>query len=115
MTLTGDPHSYSDIAPADGVYRESHKLISPCSHSDNRVSHSSNCNIQEPGNGLLIIVFSMLLSPEISAGSAGDRDIGIRVDDLLIIVVFVAWLTHIALDKDWKGFVKTRLISLCFF
>lgn len=75
---------------------------------------------RNPENGLLIIVFSMLLSPEISIGSisAGNipgRDIGIRVDDILIIVVFIAWLAHIATDKDWKGFIKTPFDKLMLF
>lgn len=68
-----------------------------------------------PSNGLLIIVFSMLLSPEISIGKVPGRDIGLRVDDLLVIAVFIAWLTHISLDKNWKGFIRTPFNNLLMF
>lgn len=64
---------------------------------------------QNPENGLLIIVFSMLLSPEISLGKVPGHSISLRIDDLLIIAVFIAWLARMAVSKDWKGFVKTPL------
>lgn len=75
---------------------------------------------RNPENGLLVIIFSMLLSPEItigkiSGGNMPGRDIGIRVDDILIIVVFIAWLAHIAMDKEWKGFLKTPFDKLMLF
>jgi hypothetical protein len=62
-----------------------------------------------PENGLLIILFSMLLSPEISLANIPGRPLTVRVDDLLIIAVFVAWLAHITVTRDWRGFTKTRL------
>ena len=64
---------------------------------------------QRPENGLVIIVFSMMLSPEIIVAQLPKRAVTIRVDDILIIVVFLAWLAHTAVNKDWKGFVKTPL------
>ncbi|MCB4790961.1 MAG: O-antigen ligase family protein [Elusimicrobia bacterium] len=64
---------------------------------------------RKPADGLIILVFSMLLSPEIKLVSMPGRNVVLRVDDLLLITVFLAWLAHISFDKDWKGFVKTPL------
>lgn len=64
---------------------------------------------QKPENGLLIIVFSMLLSPEIAIAQLPKRTLAVRIEDVLIIVMFMAWLAHTAVDKDWKGFLKTPL------
>jgi hypothetical protein len=64
---------------------------------------------QKPENGLLIIVFSMMLSPELQIARISNRPVTIRVDDLMIIVMFVAWLAHIAVNKEWQGFIKTPL------
>ena len=66
---------------------------------------------QNPENGLTIIVFSMLLSPQITVASVPGRDVTIRVDDLLIVVMLLAWLAYTAKEKDWKGFIKTPLDS----
>ena len=57
--------------------------------------------------GLYIIVFSMLLSPEIGVGSLGGssealarRGVTIRAEDLLLIVLGFAWITRAALYKQ---------------
>ncbi|MHB9156104.1 MAG: O-antigen ligase family protein [Endomicrobiales bacterium] len=70
---------------------------------------------QNPENGLMVIVFSMLLSPEIALGGLPGREITLRVDDLLIVAVFAAWLARIAVSKDWKGFIKTPLDAVLLF
>jgi hypothetical protein len=62
-----------------------------------------------PENGLLVLVFSMLLSPEIRLADVPGRALTLRIDDLLIIAVFIAWLAHISMTRDWRGFVKTGL------
>ena len=50
---------------------------------------------------IYLIIFSMLLSPEIGIGaSAGGRDITIRLEDLLLIVVGLAWLARTAYKKE---------------
>jgi len=64
---------------------------------------------QNPKNGLIVLVFSMLLSPQLILLDIPGRPLTVRIDDLLIIVVFIAWLGHIGITKDWKGFVKTDL------
>lgn len=57
--------------------------------------------------GLYIIVFSMLLSPEIGVGSLGGgsealarRGVTIRAEDLLLIVLGFAWVVRAALYKQ---------------
>lgn len=55
-----------------------------------------------PRTGLGMLVFSMLLSPEIGLGgglSGGDRGVVIRYDDLLLAVVFFSWLARMAIVK----------------
>lgn len=66
-----------------------------------------------PKAGLGLIVFSMLLSPEIQlgglagSGTGGQRAIVVRFDDLLIIVVFMTWLGRTALIKGLAVFQPT--------
>jgi len=62
-----------------------------------------------PEHGVMILIFSMLLSPELAVANVPGRAVTIRIDDLLIMVVFLAWFANISVDKDWKGFVKTPL------
>ncbi len=51
---------------------------------------------------LVIMIFSMLLSPEIGGklGAAGERGVSLRVEDFLIIAVFFVWLTKITLNRE---------------
>ena len=50
---------------------------------------------------LVILIFSMLLSPEIkAAGGIPGRSIVIRVDDVLLFVVFFGWMAKMALNKE---------------
>ncbi|MFC1631956.1 O-antigen ligase family protein [Candidatus Omnitrophota bacterium] len=55
--------------------------------------------------GLVILIFSMLLSPEIAIADMPERAVVIRVDDILIGVVFFTWLVKTALNKQ-MGFLK---------
>jgi len=64
---------------------------------------------QNPSNGLILIVFSMLLSPEIKIADIPGRPVVMRLDDILIVVMFLAWLARRASMKDTKGFEKTPL------
>jgi hypothetical protein len=73
---------------------------------------SAILTFQNPENGLIFLVYSMLLSPEIPIGNVPGRPVAIRVDDVLIIIVFVAWLAHISVQKDWKGFLITPFDKL---
>jgi O-antigen ligase len=59
--------------------------------------------------GLTVLIFSMLLSPEIIIGQIPGRDIIIRFDDLLLIVITLAWLAKAAMNKGLALFIKTPL------
>jgi len=59
--------------------------------------------------GLALLIFSMLLSPEIIIGEVPGRDIVIRFDDLLLIIITLAWLAKTAINKGLALFKKTPL------
>jgi hypothetical protein len=59
--------------------------------------------------GLAILIFSMLLSPEIIVGEVPGRDIVIRIDDLLLIIITFAWIAKTAINKGLALFTKTPL------
>ena len=59
---------------------------------------------------LIILIFSMLLSPEFHAG--GDvvgRTVKIRADDVFIIVIFIGWFAKMAVNKELGLFKSTAL------
>lgn len=64
---------------------------------------------QVPENGLLFLIFSMMLSPEIALSSVAGRAVTLRVDDLLLVAVFLGWFANVSVSRDWRGFVKTPL------
>ncbi len=49
--------------------------------------------------GLTVLIFSMLLSPEILVGQIPGRDIVIRFEDLLLPVITFAWFAKTAVNK----------------
>jgi hypothetical protein len=49
--------------------------------------------------GLIAILLSMLLSPELEAGALPGRSIVLRAEDLLLIVVSFTWLAKMAIKK----------------
>jgi len=59
--------------------------------------------------GLAVLIFSMLLSPEIILGQVPGRDIVIRFDDLLLAVITIAWLAKTAINKGLSLVIKTPL------
>jgi O-antigen ligase len=59
--------------------------------------------------GLAVLIFSMLLSPEIIIGQIPGRDIILRFDDLLLIVITLAWLAKAAINKGLALLIKTPL------
>jgi len=59
--------------------------------------------------GLAVLIFSMLLSPEIIAGQVPGRDIVIRFDDILLAVITFTWLAKTAVNKGLALFIKTPL------
>src|SRR5207244_12899957 len=64
------------------------------------------------GLGLYLVIFSMLLSPEITTGSGGlaeGRHVVIRTEDLILLVVAFSWLARTAVNKELGLTLKTRL------
>jgi hypothetical protein len=61
--------------------------------------------------GLYVVIFSMLLSPEFSlaGGLAERREAAIRIEDLLLIVIGMAWFAKTAVNKEIGLVVKTPL------
>lgn len=59
--------------------------------------------------GIYVLIFSMLLSPEIAVGAQSQREISIRMDDLLIFVISLGWLARMAFNKDLGIFIKNPL------
>jgi O-antigen ligase len=70
--------------------------------------------------GLVILVASMLLSPEIPLGGAGgaglegSRSVILRTEDLVLLLVGFAWMARMAIHKDLGAIRRTRL-NVCIF
>ncbi len=63
--------------------------------------------------GLYILIFSMLLSPEIiiaeTAGSSLGRGVTLRLEDFLLAVIGLSWFARNAVKKELGLFLKTPL------
>jgi len=64
--------------------------------------------------GLYILIFSMLLSPEIglgklSGGAVLERGVTLRLDDFLLAIIGFSWFAKTAIFKDLGLFLKTEL------
>lgn len=63
--------------------------------------------------GLYILIFSMLLSPEIIVGETGGASLGrgvtLRVEDFLLAVIGLSWFARNAVKKELGLFLKTPL------
>ncbi len=67
-----------------------------------------------PIGGLYVLVFSMLLGPEIIVGALGTgatlgRGVTLRFDDLLLVLVGLGWLGHMAVSHGVGRFLRTPL------
>ncbi len=58
---------------------------------------------------LVILILSMLFSPELSAGGVSGREIVIRLDDILLGLISFTWLAKLAYRKGLSLFMKTPL------
>lgn len=63
---------------------------------------------------LYLLIFSMLLGPEFIVGGLGKgttlgRGLTFRLDDILIVIIGLAWLAKTAVHKDLGLFLKTPL------
>jgi O-antigen ligase len=63
--------------------------------------------------GLYILIFSMLLSPEIIVGETGAGSLGrgmtLRFEDFLIVIIGISWFMKNAIYKELGLFLKTPL------
>jgi len=63
--------------------------------------------------GLHVLIFSMLLSPEIligeTAGSSLGRGVTLRLEDFLLVVIGFSWFAKNAVNKELGLFLKTPL------
>ena len=72
------------------------------------------CVFVWPEAGLYLVIFSMLLSPEIIAGEIGGkgtlgRGLTLRLEDFLLLFIGLSWLARSAVDKTTGLFRKTPL------
>lgn len=49
---------------------------------------------------LIILIFSMLLSPEMRTGAVTGREVTVRADDIFIILIFLGWMAKMAVNKE---------------
>jgi len=74
----------------------------------------SVCVFVWPEAGLYLVIFSMLLSPELIVGQIGGkatlgRGFTLRLEDFLLIFIGLSWLARNAVDKTTGLFRKTPL------
>lgn len=65
--------------------------------------------LMNPEWGLALLIFSMLLSPEIILGQVPGRDIVLRFEDLLLAIFTFTWLAKTAINKGLSLFIRTPL------
>ncbi len=58
---------------------------------------------------LIILIFSMLLSPEIKLGGIPERFVVLRFDDIFLFLVFLGWIAKTALNKQLALLKSTPL------
>ena len=61
--------------------------------------------------GLGILILSMLLSPEFVVGNAAGRAVVLRIDDVLLLVVFFTWMAKLAMNKQ-MGLLRHTVLNL---
>ncbi len=72
------------------------------------------CTFIWPEAGLYVVIFSMLLSPEIIAGDVSGkatlgRGMTLRLEDFLLVFIGLSWFARTAVDKTTGLFRKTPL------
>lgn len=63
----------------------------------------------DPDAGFLILIASMLWSPELRVGGVPQRIVVVRVDDILLFIVFVVWWGRLALRRELSILRRTPL------
>ncbi|MFH1239546.1 MAG: hypothetical protein V1653_05475, partial [bacterium] len=59
---------------------------------------------------LVILILSMLLSPEFSVGGIPGRSVALRLDDVFIFIIFFGWLAKVAMNKG-LGMLRTTFLN----
>lgn len=59
--------------------------------------------------GLIFLIFSMLLSPELLVGAVPGRAVVLRMDDIFLFAVFFTWFSKIAIKKEIVLFRRNNL------
>jgi hypothetical protein len=60
---------------------------------------------------VILLLFSMLLSPELEVAQVPRQAVVIRIDDILLCVVFLTWLAKMAMNKQ-LGLLKNTPLNL---
>jgi hypothetical protein len=68
-----------------------------------------------PDIGLIIIIVSMLFSPDVIIGKTAYREISVRIEDIFLILIVLAGFLRIAFTKDLAEVFKTKLTLLFFY
>lgn len=64
-----------------------------------------------PKLSLVLLVFSMLLSPELGLGGVGgSRTLVVRYDDILLVIIFLSWFARTAIFKN-KPFITSTPVQ----
>jgi hypothetical protein len=64
----------------------------------------------KPEMGLYVLVFSMLLSPEFNVAQIPRRAVAVRIEDVLLIIIFFTWLVKLAANKE-LGVLRTTPLN----
>ncbi len=65
--------------------------------------------------GLIFVVLSMLLSPEIPITTIGLRPVLVRIEDLLIPILVMAWIARLAIRREYRLIAHSPLNRPIFF
>lgn len=60
---------------------------------------------------LVILIFSMMLSPELKIGESTLRPIAVRAEDILLFIIFFGWLARVSLHKE-LGLLRITPINI---
>ena len=58
---------------------------------------------------LILLIFSMLLSPEVGVGETVKREVSIRFDDVLLFIMTISWLARMAVFSSLGIILKNPL------
>jgi len=63
----------------------------------------------KPGVGLVLMTFAMLFSPEFEIGSLASRSVVLRIEDILIPLLVLAWIARLAIRREFRLFAASPL------